>query len=284
MKAQRPRTIALTGASSGIGTSAARNLVADGHRVIVIGRNADRTNRVADELGMPRYVVDLDRLDAVRGLADDLRRDEPGLDTLANNAGGLVSTRSNTPDGIETTLQRNVVAPFVLANALSDVLGADRGPDGNDGRMVVTSSMAHRFGHIALDDLDRRRRPWAGGWPAYGAAKLAAILLTRQFSARTGIDAFSFHPGIVVTNFGSESVTMRIASLVTGGNYGISPEAGAVGLVRLAGDDVIDARSGTYFDGLNPGTLSREARDDGIGSALWERLASRIDGWEGRIG
>lgn len=283
MRAERPRTIALTGASSGIGTSAARNLVADGHRVIVIGRNPERTNRVADELGMPRYVADLDSLAAVRDLAASIRRDEPALDTLVNNAGGLVSTRERTADGIEATLQRNVVAPFLLANELADVLGTDRGPDGNAGRVVVTSSAAHRFGHLVLDDLDRTRRPWFGGWPAYGAAKLGAILLTRQFSARTGIDAFSYHPGIVVTNFGSESATMRIASVVTGGNYGISPEAGAVGLVRLAGDAEIDARSGTYFDGLNPGVLSREARDDGLGSALWERLASRIDGREARV-
>jgi len=276
MIAEHPRTIALTGASSGIGASAARALVADAHRVIVIGRNPERTNRVADELDMPRYVADLDRLDAVQDLAAALRRDEPGLDTLANNAGGLVSTRSHTPDGIETTLQRNVVAPFVLANALADVLAANRG------RMVVTSSLAHRLGRIRLDDLDATRGPWLGGWRAYGTAKLAAILLTRQYAQRTGVASYSFHPGFVATGFGSESASMKVLKVITAGDYGISAEAGAVGLVRLAGDDVVEERSGTYFDGLNPGAMSRGARDDAAGAALWERLASRVDGWEGR--
>ncbi|MFZ7088564.1 SDR family NAD(P)-dependent oxidoreductase [Curtobacterium sp. RRHDQ10] len=277
MKTDQPRTIALTGASSGIGASAARALVADGHRVVVIGRDRARTNAVADALDMPRYVADLDSLDAVRALADELRHDEPGLDTLANNAGGLVSARSRTADGLETTLQRNVVAPFVLANALADVLAA------NHGRMVLTSSIAHRFGHLVLDDLDLAHRPWFGGWRAYSTAKLAAVLLTRKWTARTGVDAFSFHPGFVVTGFGADSPSMKVLSAVTGGNYGISAQAGAVGLVRLAGDDDVDARTGTYFDGLNPGVLGREARDDALGAALWDRLAQRVDGWEGRV-
>lgn len=274
MQTDHPRTIALTGASSGIGAAAARALVADGHRVVVIGRDPDRTARVADELDMPRFVADLDRLEAVHTLADDLRREVPDLDTLVNNAGGLVSRRSRTVDGFETTLQRNVIAPFVLANALRDVLAA-----APDGRMVVTSSVAHRFGHVVLDDLDGARLPWFGGWRAYGSAKLAAVLLTRQWTQRTGVPAYSYHPGFVATRFGADSTSMRILGMATGGDYGLSPEAGAVGLVRLAGDDVVEERPGTYLDGLNAGTLSREARDDAVGAALWERLASVVPGW-----
>lgn len=278
MKTDHPRTIALTGASSGIGASAARALVADGHRVVVIGRDRARTTAVANELHMPHHLADLDHLEAVQDLAERLRAEEPGLDTLANNAGGLVSTRIRTDDGFEATLQRNVIAPFVLANALADVLA------GNDGRMVVTSSLAHRFGRIRLDDLDNAHRPWFGGWSAYGSAKLAAILLTRQWTTRTGVEAFSYHPGIVRTGFGSDSASMKVVSALTGGNYGISPEAGAVGLVRLTGDDDVEARTGTYFDGLNPGALSGPAQDDALGAALWERLASRVPGWEARVG
>jgi NAD(P)-dependent dehydrogenase (short-subunit alcohol dehydrogenase family) len=273
VRAERRRTIALTGASSGIGAAAARALVADGHRVVVIGRDPDRTAQLADQLGMPRYVTDLDHLDAVRTLAADLRRDEPDLDTLVNNAGGLVSHRSSTRDGFETTLQRDVIAPFVLANDLAETLRA------NDGRMVVTASLAHRFGHVRLHDLDLARRPWFGGWPAYGTAKLEAVLLTRQWAERTGVPAYSFHPGIVATGFAADSVSKRFLSAVSGGDLGVSPQAGAVPLVRLAGDDVVEERPGTYFDGLNPGALSREARDDRLGAALWDHLASVVPGW-----
>ena len=45
-----PKTIVLTGASDGIGASAARLLHAEGHRVVLVGRSPGKTEDVAGPL------------------------------------------------------------------------------------------------------------------------------------------------------------------------------------------------------------------------------------------
>lgn len=45
------RVAVITGASSGIGEATARALAADGHRVALLARRADRIRTLADELG-----------------------------------------------------------------------------------------------------------------------------------------------------------------------------------------------------------------------------------------
>ena len=51
------RTVIITGASSGIGREAARELAKGGADVAVVGRNPDRTRAVADEVGWMEAVM-----------------------------------------------------------------------------------------------------------------------------------------------------------------------------------------------------------------------------------
>jgi NAD(P)-dependent dehydrogenase (short-subunit alcohol dehydrogenase family) len=266
-----PRTIVLTGASSGIGRVAAASLAASGATVAVVGRNPDRTKAVADEIGGVAHVADFDRLDEVRSLAAALLEAYPRIDVLANNAGGLVSHRELTADGFERTLQSNHLAPFLLTRLLLPRLVE------STGRVLSTSSAANLFGHVRLDDLNFSKRHWLGGWRAYGTSKLLTNLFIRQLAARSGLEAFAFHPGLVVTNFGKESASMRVAGLLTNGHYGISPEAGAVPLVQLAGPTGVSVPSGTYFEQLKPfGREARQARNVPLAEAVWERTSELV--------
>ena len=52
------RTVVVTGASSGTGAQAARQLADRGARVVVVGRDRARTDRVAKDLGAPRYLAE----------------------------------------------------------------------------------------------------------------------------------------------------------------------------------------------------------------------------------
>ena len=86
------RTIVITGASSGVGAQAARHL-AHSHpedRLILVGRNPDRTKRVAAEVGADYFFADYSRLADVRRLAAKLRETTDRIDVLANNAGGQI--------------------------------------------------------------------------------------------------------------------------------------------------------------------------------------------------
>jgi NAD(P)-dependent dehydrogenase (short-subunit alcohol dehydrogenase family) len=265
-------TVVITGASSGIGRAAARELGRRGARVAVLGRDAGRTRDVAAsiEAAVP-FVADFASLSDVRRVADELLGRFERIDVLANNAGGLFSRRAQTKDGFEATFQVNHLAPFLLTELLLPRL-RETAAGGHPVRVVSTGSVANRWGRLRLDDLDSRRRPWLGGWQAYGSAKTAVLLATRELARRTqdsAITAYAFHPGFVTTSFGAESWMLRVGSALGNGGLGISPEVGAVPLIELASNPETPAVSGTYFDGLIPnGRTSRTARDDALATRL----------------
>lgn len=237
------KTIVITGASSGIGAAAAQRLAAAGWDVAVVGRNPQRTRAVAAAVGGTPFLADYDRLDEVRELAASLADRYPSIDVLVNNAGGMVHERGVTADGHERTLQHNHLAPFLLTNLLLPQLAG--------ARVIATASVANTFGKLRLDDLNWRKRLWAGGWRAYGTSKIATIVFTRSLAER-GLEAYSFHPGYVATSFGADSPLVKFANLVSRGRFAISSEQGAAPIVHLATVQTVGVPSGTYFDGLQP--------------------------------
>jgi NAD(P)-dependent dehydrogenase (short-subunit alcohol dehydrogenase family) len=258
------KTIVVTGASSGLGALAARELAKDGWEVAVVGRNPERTRAVAETIGGSAFLADYDRLDDVRGLAAILLERYPTIDVLANNAGGLVSRRGTTADGNERTFQHNHLAPFLLTNLLLHRLTA------SGARVINTASSANSMGYVNLADLDSRRTPYLGGWRAYGTSKLETILFTRELARRTGLTAYSFHPGFVTTSFASDSAGGRLLMRLSR-SMQISPDAGAAPLVELAERDAFDVPNGTYFDGLKPhGWTRAQARDEKLARDLWD--------------
>ena len=267
------RTVVVTGASSGLGAAAVVELARREWQVAVVGRDAERTAAVAARAGGIPFIADFDDLSQVRALADDLLARFPRIDALVNNAGGLVSRRTLTADGNETTLQRNVLAAALLTELLVPRLSAAR----DTGRVVLTSSVLNRLGGLRLDDLDFSHRRYGAGWRAYGASKLATILYARSLVARTGLEAYAFHPGYVRSGFGAESRSARLLQLVTG-SMQISPEAGAAPLVHLVDTPELGVPNGTYFDGLDPlGATHPSAGDARLADELWQTIAQRID-------
>ena len=254
------RTIVITGASSGIGANAAGRLAAAGWDVAVVGRNPERTRAVAEKAGGTAFLADYDRLDDVRALAASLSQRYEHIDVLANNAGGLIHARGVSADGHERTLQHNHLAPFLLTNLLLPRLAG--------ARVIGTASSANVVGRLRLDDLEWAKRPWLGGWRAYGTSKIATILFAQSLAAR-GVEAYSFHPGWVATSFGSGALK-RLANAMTRSGLAISPEQGADPLVHLATAESTGVPSGTYFDGLKPyGRIDGSARRPGVAEALW---------------
>lgn len=264
------KTVIITGASSGIGAVAARELAANGWDVAVVGRNPERTTAIAHAIGGTPFLADYDRLDDVRALASALLKRYEKIDVLANNAGGLVGKRGTSADGHERTFQHNHLAPFLLTALLTERLTA------SSGRVVSTSSVANRLGHVDLADLDSHHRAYLGGWRAYGTSKLETILFIRELAKRTSLEAFSFHPGSVRTSFGLDSAAgrfaMRLASVTQ-----ITPEAGAAPLIELCSNPKIEAKNGTYFDGLKPDGATRpQANDPELAAQLWDASAALV--------
>lgn len=267
------RTIVITGASDGIGASAARTLSRMGERVVVVGRSAEKTRSVAEEIGADYFIADFAELAQVRQLAAQLKEKYPRIDVLANNAGGIMGGRELTVDGYEKTFQINHLAPFLLTLELMDVLTA------SNATVVNTSSAANGFGKLDVADLDGATNYSTNR--AYGTAKLANILFTTELHHRyaaEGISTAAFHPGVVATNFAAESTSrMRHAYKSFLNRFMLTPDQGADTLVWLAtAKPGQDWTSGAYYAKRALAKANKQAYDAGLAKELWERSAAMV--------
>ncbi|MGO3884680.1 MAG: SDR family NAD(P)-dependent oxidoreductase [Mycetocola sp.] len=264
------KVIVITGASDGIGASAARQLSRRGHTVVVVGRSPEKTQRVATEIGADWFTADFASLDSVRRLAAELLAAYPRIDVLANNAGGIFGRdRQATIDGNEMTFQVNYLAPFLLTQLLLDRLIA------SGGTVINTSSVANRlFGHINLTDLNATRSHSAQ--KAYGDAKLAQILFTTELDRRyraQGVTSTAFHPGVIATGFSSDrsSPMYLIYQTPLRHLFLTSPERGAATLVHLAeGAPGVDYPTGEYFAKRRTAKRNPQGYDAELARALWD--------------
>jgi len=269
-----PAFVVLTGASAGIGAAAAIELSRRGHPVLAVGRSATKLDGVRRHmdaaappgLDVPEPVTaDFASLAEVRSLADVLLERCPRIHVLANNAGLVMPRREQSVDGFEMTFAVNHLAPFLLTNLLVDRLRA------SDGRVVTTSSDAHKGGKINEDDLQLQR--W-GRWKAYCQSKLANILFTSELGRRTALPASCFHPGLVRTDFGRGSVVALASKLIR--PLYRSPEQGAETLVWLATDTEGGAPSAVYYVDCHPAEPTAAAQDTEMAQRLWEASAALV--------
>ncbi|SOE15891.1 Short-chain dehydrogenase [Streptomyces sp. 2323.1] len=262
-------TVVITGASSGVGAEAARQLHDAGARVIAVGRDPRKTKALTDELGIEGATVDFTALADVRRLADHLRRRLTRIDVLAANAGGIPRDTLRTPAGIEATFQVNALAPWLLTTLLAPLLGG--------GRVIATSSRSHTAATLTTDELDAvaagLSRPLAHH--VYARAKLAGAILLREFGHRhPEITVADFHPGVIASDFGRYMGTTGAVLKTVARPFLDSPADGARRLAFLASADAADI-NGRYFVRNRPAAGSPHLDDRELATRLWQ-LAERL--------
>jgi NAD(P)-dependent dehydrogenase (short-subunit alcohol dehydrogenase family) len=205
---QSGRVAVVTGANSGIGLVAARELARAGAKVILACRDAGRGGAAladvrgsAAEAATELRQLDLASLTSVREFAQQVSQENQGIDLLINNAGVMAPPRRLTADGFELQFGTNHLGHFALTGLLLGRLLARPEP-----RVVTVSSGAHRIGRIRFDDLNWERR--YERWQAYGQSKLANLLFAYEFQRRAEaggapLRSFAVHPGYAATNLQS---------------------------------------------------------------------------------
>lgn len=215
--------------------------------------------------------LDLADLESVRGFAEAWTGE---LDLLINNAGIMAVPAGVTVDGFELQFGTNHLGHFALTNLLL--------PSITD-RVVTLSSLMHRFGSIAMQDLNWQQRPY-NAERAYGQSKLSNLLFTLELQRRltaagSPVRALAAHPGWAATNLQSHSGSrvkdgaMALGNAVLGG----SADRGAVPTLYAA---TADLPGGSYVGpryGLvgPPARVSRSkgAKDLDLARRLWEASA-----------
>lgn len=272
---ERSKIALVTGANSGMGRATTTALARAGYRVVMLCRNAQRGAEALEAVkaavgpqagGIELELCDLSSLASIRDFSVRLHAKIEALDVLVNNAGLISPKRRATADGFELQLGVNHLGHFLLTVELLDLVKAARG------RIVVVASGAHKAGRIHWEDLQLKKSYSVFG--AYGQAKLANILFTRELARRlegTGVTANCVHPGAVGTNMGVDRETgfgRTIMSLLR--PFFLTPEQGADTAIYLATSPEVSGVTGQYFYRRKPAPVSKQAQDDEAAKRLWE--------------
>jgi NAD(P)-dependent dehydrogenase (short-subunit alcohol dehydrogenase family) len=281
---QSGRTAVITGANSGIGLEAAKELARAGADVVLACRNIEKGEAAAAAIRKARpdaraevMALDLGSLASVRAFASRFTDVRPALDLLINNAGVMAPPRSTTGDGFELQFGTNHLGHFALTALL---IGRMEGRE--DARVVNVSSGAHRRGRMNFDDLQGERS--YSRWGAYAQSKLANLLFMYELERRlraagSTVRVVAAHPGYAATNLQTAAAPKFDAAVMSVGNALFAQSAHMGALPTLYAATARDLPGATYIgpDGFMemrgyPKVVqsTAAARDEGAARRLWE--------------
>nr|WP_243152360.1 SDR family oxidoreductase [Pseudoflavonifractor sp. 524-17] len=220
------KTAVVTGGTSGIGESAARKLLEQGARVLVLGRNEEK-GRALEALGNCRFLpCDVSDPQSIENACGQILADCPAPHILVNSAGmsldGTVETL--TLEQWNRIFAVNVTSVFLMCKHLIPAMRKN-----GYGRIVNIASTAGTVG--------------APGLESYAATKGAVIQLSRSMAASCAKDGVLINtvcPGGTLTpmmySIEANGSLKEFASLFPLGRLA-QPEEIANAIVFLASDE-----------------------------------------------
>lgn len=264
------RNVLITGGNSGIGYEMALAFASQGDRVIIAARSESKSKAAIEQI-KTRYAsaqvesmsLDLADFANVDRFAADVLKKMPAIDVLILNAGLYTMKLSTLASGYESMMGIMHFGHFRLAQHLLNAVKA-----ASQGRIVVTSSMIHKLGRIDETSFTNPKRHLTG-LHAYGQAKLANLLFTRELAKRlagTKVTINAFHPGAVATDI-YRQVPGFLQPLIRATM--LTPAQGADTAVWLATDPALTHVSGEYFINRKQKAGSATSRDAALATKLW---------------
>lgn len=182
------KTVAITGASRGIGAAAAREFAAAGWRVALLARSETDISRIAEEIGANAMALRCDVADftSVKAALQTVVSRWGRLDALINNAGvidPIARIEEADPAAWAKAIDINLKGVFYGMRAAIPQMKRQGG-----GTIITVSSGA---AHNPLE-----------GWSSYCSAKAGAAMLTRAAhleEGAAGLRIMGLSPGTVAT-------------------------------------------------------------------------------------
>ncbi len=249
---QHGRVAVITGADSGLGLAAARELAGRGATVVLAVRDVAKGRAAMASISsdvpgarLGIYPLDLASLDSVRTCAAAIRLGHERIDVLINNAGVMALPRCRTADGFECQVGTNHLGHVVFTAELLPVLESAEAA-----RVVTVTSGALVMGRML--DHDRLVNGAAyHPWRAYGDSKLANLRFGTELARRlegSGSRTRSLlaHPGLADTDLMPTTVRNGGAGRLGGfsafiaAHLGMPAPDGALSLLRAATDPAAD--------------------------------------------
>ncbi len=180
------RTVLVTGGTKGIGKGIARVFAGAGADVVLVGRDRERGEAAAQELGATYVAADVGKAEDCERMAAETEERLGGIDVLCANAGVFPDARlEDMSEGdIDAIFATNVKGTMLSVKACMGALERS-----GHGRVILTSSITG---------------PVTGypGWSHYGATKAAQLGFLRTAAielAPKGITVNAVMPGNIET-------------------------------------------------------------------------------------
>jgi NAD(P)-dependent dehydrogenase (short-subunit alcohol dehydrogenase family) len=271
------KVVLITGATSGIGKSAAMRIAEHDCILVLLGRDANRGKETMDAIhqktgkrNVDLLLADLSSQSEIRRVAAEFLAKYSRLDVLINNAGLAVGARTLTHEGIELTFAVNHLAYFLLTNLLLDSLKSSA-----PSRIINVSSEAHRRVVPDFENLQAEKK--FSGFAAYSITKYCNLLFTYELSRRlqgTGVTVNAMHPGYLSTGiFRAAPGFVKFLVKLTAGK----PEKGGDALDYLAFSPDVSKVTGKYFNGTREVSSSPVSQDRVAAERLW-KISSDLTG------
>jgi retinol dehydrogenase-13 len=264
----------VTGATGALGRATALALAAQGHRLVLLCRDADRGRAVAQEVrgASPAefaevIIADLERPSSIRSAVDDFHTRHDRLNILVNNAAVYHRDRRITPEGFESMFATNYLGPYLLTR----LLAADLRRGAPSCVLNVTAPSTTRLSFNDLQSQDR-----FGSLRAFGASKMADLLFTYELARRwqdSGIAVHAVFPGLVRSNLMHEaSALLRGLTRL----FSSAPQKAAAGVAALAGRRGQEEPTGGFYRGERRISSNSYSRDPQVQARLWELTESTL--------
>jgi NAD(P)-dependent dehydrogenase (short-subunit alcohol dehydrogenase family) len=192
------KTVAVTGSTGGLGKELCTHLASLGASLVLLDRNAERSEAHAADLRqrfpgitVSRIPLDLENLSSAAAAVRQLTERE--MDIFIHNAGAYSIPRHRCESGYDNVFQINFATPYYMIRELLPALQK------RHGTVVAVGSIAHNYSKIDETDVDFRTRTAAS--KVYGNAKRYLMFALHElFREEKAVRLAITHPGITFTN------------------------------------------------------------------------------------
>lgn len=282
------KTFVITGTTSGTGFEAAKILLSKDAKVVMLNRNAKKSddviatlkNELGNHIEVSSIKMDLAEQASVRKAAVEVLEKVRRIDALICNAAiAQVPNQKLTVDGFESQLGVNHYGHFTLQGLLFPLI------EKSNGRIVVVGSEGYKMGlkTIKFNDLNWNKNYTAND--AYSQSKLAQIMTVYELqdrlkkADRTNVKVYACHPGASSTSLIKTSGSlmtrfiwqlMKLSPLVQSAEKGSYPELMCATEPELDQAGFYGPTGRNYWTGpVGECVLEPHAKDKAVAEKLW---------------
>jgi retinol dehydrogenase 13 len=246
------KTTVISGATSGVGLSAAKVLAKAQSNLVLVCRNKEKALPIKAEIiknygvNVDIVIADFSRFDDVEKAAAEIINNYPKIDVLINSVGIHSTRKLYNEDGIELCFVVNHLSTFLFTKLLLPRL-----IEGGPSRIIQINSEGHRFAGVKLKDINFKRRIYTG-LKGYGQSKTAQLLTVLELNEQlknTHTTINACHPGAVKTAIGSNNGWLyRFFFKYFTSHFLKDPIISGKAILYLAADSELEGVSGRFFN------------------------------------